>query len=162
VHVAEDLLGAIRAEQLVLDSQLVDELLASLDQIGIWIDQMEEMERLSEDADGISSAMAKSLRSHFRSADPPSSAAPQERAAATAVDSVQLSQWLGMLSEDERFEAFGRIADNASVVLVHYRPAEDCFFKGTDPLNLMLMLPAAERHRRPVTPFCRRSISIRI
>lgn len=153
VHVAEDLLGAIRVEQLILDSNLVDQLLATLDQVGIWIDQMEDSERLSEDADGISSSMAKSLRSYFSAVDQSAIAPPQEPAAASAADADRRREWLCLFSEGERLEAFSRIAERGGV-LVHYRPAEDCFFNGTDPLNLMLNAPGLlSLAVEPVSPF---------
>ena len=62
VHVAEDLLGAIRSESLELDSNLVDKLLESLDMAGVWIDYLERHETLPLDAEAVSSGLLRELK----------------------------------------------------------------------------------------------------
>ena len=41
VHVAEDLLGAVRSDELAIDAELIDALLAALDQVDKWVDCLE-------------------------------------------------------------------------------------------------------------------------
>ncbi|MDO9426052.1 MAG: Hpt domain-containing protein, partial [Methylobacterium sp.] len=65
VHAAEDLLGAVRAQEIDLDSSLVDMLLDSLDQVGHWIDRLEGDAALPGDADGVASRMAVGLRARL-------------------------------------------------------------------------------------------------
>ncbi|RYE82929.1 MAG: chemotaxis protein CheA, partial [Hyphomicrobiales bacterium] len=46
VHAAEDILGAIRVDELALSPEIVDRLLESLDRVGEWIDHLERHETL--------------------------------------------------------------------------------------------------------------------
>jgi two-component system chemotaxis sensor kinase CheA len=148
VHVAEDLLGAIRAEKLALDADLVDKLLQSLDQVGIWIDHMEMTEMLPADADGVSKALSQGLVVEDRAAD---RSAP---AAAPAVERPPVAAWLAGLRHEDRLGAFRRIMAGEALAAACYRPAPDCFFNGTDPLALMLHAPGLVRlAAEPVEPF---------
>ncbi|ESQ92628.1 chemotaxis protein CheA [Asticcacaulis benevestitus] len=140
VHVAEDLLGAVRAEELNIDPQLVDHLLSTLDQVGVWINHLETEATLPEDADRISQSMSTVLKQAFsksgETAVDGKSGADAEpefrRLAASALDGCD---------PDDRFEAFAQLVSGLSVQCVEYQPADDCFFNGTDPLAMMLSLP---------------------
>ncbi|MDR3496559.1 MAG: chemotaxis protein CheA [Ancalomicrobiaceae bacterium] len=140
VHAAEDLLSSIRADELILDSTLIDMLLASLDQVGCWIDHLERDNCLPRDADGISNTMARELRSLAAlpgSAQPTDAAPPLLSGQAADLD----PDWLDGFSEAERREAFHRLTAGATVLAVRYVPDEACFYSGTDPLGLVLATP---------------------
>ena len=65
VHVAEDLLGAVRSEKLALNPDIVDDLFAAFDQVSVWIGHMEETKRLPADADKVSGKLSRLLRAHL-------------------------------------------------------------------------------------------------
>jgi two-component system chemotaxis sensor kinase CheA len=158
VHAAEDLLGAVRSEEMSIDSDLVDQLLAALDQVGTWIDHLEDDAHLPENADRISSTMVSALRRAFDARDAATSAS-SDTAAATAAKQPEARrpvarERLDVFSTAERFAAFVHAAEGAPLVHVRYTPAEDCFFNGTDPLQLVLAAPGLVAAAiEPVTPF---------
>jgi two-component system chemotaxis sensor kinase CheA len=65
VHVAEDLLGAVRTGRTALTPDRVDLLLDSLDQVGLWIDSLERHECLPTDADEVSRDLLVRLKACF-------------------------------------------------------------------------------------------------
>lgn len=135
VHVAEDLLGAVRSDELAIDAELIDALLSALDQVDKWVDCLEAQAGLPDNADGVSNAMVESLRRFGGRED---KAAPAKVAAPAArVDAAALA----VFSEAERIQAFRAAAEGAAVRLIDYIPADNCFFCGTDPLALALETP---------------------
>ncbi|MCW2284100.1 two-component system chemotaxis sensor kinase CheA [Rhodoblastus acidophilus] len=135
VHVAEDLLGAVRSDELAIDAELIDALLSALDQVDKWVDCLEAQAGLPDNADGVSNAMVDSLRRFGGREDkaaPAGVAAPAARVDAAA---------LAVFSEAERIQAFRAAAEGAAVRLIDYIPADNCFFCGTDPLALALETP---------------------
>ena len=154
VHVAEDLLGAVRSDDLAIDAELIDALLAALDQVGRWIDSLETEAALPADADGVSNAMAKSLR---RAAggreDKAASGASGAPGDVAALDRLA-REALDAFTEAERRAAFSRAAPGGNLLHVDYTPAENCFFCGVDPLALALDTPEAVAIAvEPAAPF---------
>jgi two-component system chemotaxis sensor kinase CheA len=157
VHAAEDLLVAIRADKLELDSSLVDMLLESLDQVSAWIEDLDRSESLPHDADRVSSKLAKELRARVET---PGEAKSGSEAPAAAPGTERLDpehldpNWLAGFSEEQRLAAFRRIVAGDRVLALRYDPAEDCFFHGADPLGLVLSTPALLAIKaEPVTAF---------
>lgn len=141
VHAGEDVLSAVRAGQLSLTSELVDLLLDALDRIGAWIDDIEDKGRLSDGADGVSRDMTAALRGWLPAhpdASGPAQEAPRHAAAVKIVD----VDWLARIDEAARLEAFRACGRGAALLAIDYVPAEDCFFSGEDPVNLMRQIPA--------------------
>lgn len=140
VHVAEDLLGAVRAGRTELTSDRVDRLLDSLDQVGFWIDALERHGCLPADADETSRNLLARLRACFPAAggeDPATQSAP-----AVPVPAVENEpDWLSLLPEDELAEA-RRVAAGKPVLAIRYRPDPGCFYRGEDPLGLLRQLPS--------------------
>ena len=138
VHAAEDLLDAVRAAKLDLDSELVDMLLDSLDQASGLIDELETSERLPAQSQLKTQGLVTGLRArlakqHVESVDVANGLPPG--AAADTPD------WVASFSEAERLTALVRISQGQKILAVQYKPEEQCFYKGEDPLNSVLQLP---------------------
>lgn len=125
LHTAEDLLDRVRKGASALEAAETAALVASLDEVDRWIDDMERDGRLSEDAPAISEQAIARLIS--RAAEPPSH------------DPVAGNQkWVTRLSERET----SIIACAAGpVVAFCYTPDADCFFRGEDPLAVAEAVP---------------------
>lgn len=136
MHAAEDLLGAVRAEHLYLDAELVDLLLDSLDQVKRWIDHLEQHERLPDDADRASMGLLVDLRARLK----PEAAGAAEGAAEVAVRAPRPAASTALLTLDERFAAFQRLLAGEPLTHVAYEPDESCFFRGEDPLNFLMQV----------------------
>ncbi|CCG07185.1 chemotaxis protein CheA [Pararhodospirillum photometricum] len=136
VHAGEDVLSAVRAQEMSLDSELVDHLLDSLDRMGAWIDEIEQGGSLSPEAEGVSRALTEVLRAAL----PQKAEALQEQAPARA-GTLDTLDWLAALPERDRLAAFAEAARGTEVLALVYTPVEDCFFSGEDPLNLLRQLP---------------------
>ncbi|EJW10869.1 Signal transduction histidine kinase CheA [Rhodovulum sp. PH10] len=136
VHAAEDLLGEVRSAQRELDSDLVDMLLDSLDQVSAWIDHLERHERLPDDADRVCKAAVGRLRDRLAPAEAPASSDPpaEEKPAAEI-------GWIADMAEADRLALFSDAARGHPVLAVHYVPAETCFYNGEDPFGLVLQVP---------------------
>jgi len=136
VHAGEDVLSAVRAGQLALTSEMVDLLLDMLDRVGAWIDDIETDGALGPGADGLSHEMTADLRALLPTqTGPDPTPAPAPGAAVASID------WVSDLPEADRLDAFRAWADGVPLVAIEYDPAEDCFFSGEDPVNLLRQLP---------------------
>lgn len=138
VHAAEDVLDALRAGQITLDSEIVDMILDSLDLVTGWLDSVESDEKLPVNAEVIADDYAKKLRVFLDGVDNDVdlngfSLVIQED------KNYRLSlPILSRLSEEERLKIFKHLdADNRILYLLEYTPESGCFFTGDDPLNLV-------------------------
>jgi len=132
VHAAEDLLGAVRAEQVALDSDMVDLLLIALDHVGNWVDGLASHGKLPDDAEVISTDAARRLRA-FLPGDDPAATLPAPEAVNTTPP-----VWLFALAESDRLEAFRiSVSGGGAVQAVAFEPDDGCFYRGEDPVNLI-------------------------
>jgi len=138
VHVAEDLLGAVRSDELAIDAELIDALLGALDQVDKWVDCLEAQAGLPENADGVSNTLVNSLR-RFGGRD--GKVAPD--AVESACPKAKAGAALDAFTEAERIDAYAWTAAGAALILIDYTPADNCFFCGSDPLALALDAPGA-------------------
>jgi two-component system chemotaxis sensor kinase CheA len=139
VHAGEDLFQAVRERGLALTPGLVDLMLKSLDQVGQWIERLDQTESLPEDAEPIAREMVAELRSRFgRRAgevfDPKLAAVAGEPADAEAA-----LRWFDPAAREAAMAAAGN-----AVHLVSFRPEDGCFFKGEDPLHLAIQIPGLQ------------------
>ncbi|MBF7015560.1 chemotaxis protein CheA (plasmid) [Novosphingobium resinovorum] len=125
LHAAEDLLERVRKGTCALEAAETDALVASLDEVDRWIDDMERDGRLSEDAPAKSEQAIARLRS--RAAEPPSPDPVMDK-----------ENWLARLSEREAAIIAGAAGP---VVAFCYAPDADCFFRGEDPLAVAEAVP---------------------
>ncbi|MER2265737.1 chemotaxis protein CheA [Methylobacterium oxalidis] len=124
LHAAEDGLSAARAGTLSADANLIDVSLETLDATARWADAIETTERLPEAAAAEAGALAARYRSLL-------TRGPKTQVA----DIAALPGWVAHLV-DASADRSGR-----PLTALRYRPREDCFFAGDDPLGLVRKVP---------------------
>lgn len=140
VHVAEDLLGEVRAGRIGLTPEIVDRLLASLDQVSAWVDELERHERLPEDADAVARSVAAGLKALLPRSDAPVGNVITATPADSAPDRTA-ADWLHMVAAPDRSAVFSLLRSGQPVLAVRYTPDEGCFYRGEDPLSLIRQVP---------------------
>lgn len=133
LHAAEDTLSAVRTGRAAIGVPLIDLLLESLDRTAAWLDSLEAVEALPEDADAVASDLIDRLRRRA-AGDPHAEPAP---AAAASGD-------LAAFTGAERSAALDLLRQGgaeAGVFRIVYDPDPGCFFNGEDPLKLVRRLP---------------------
>lgn len=138
LHAAEDVFQEVRERTLKVTPELVDLALKVLDQVGKWIEALEQLEMLPADADHISGELVSELREGFGSGGAGAlvdALMPTARIGAS-VSPAKLNQWFGAhVLADIAAECSGVIR------LISYVPEEGCFYKGEDPLHLAMQIP---------------------
>ena len=152
LHAAEDLLAAVRQGTLEVNAGIIDQTLATLDQISLWVDDFENGGALPAQAGDDGRALAERLRSFLPGA--------QRRETMSAAKSVQspreatLPVWASRLMAAERDAIASIQARPAVVYAIAYEPSVGCFFNGDDPLQLMRRVPdVLAIHIEPREPF---------
>jgi len=123
LHAAEDLLQRARGGQSPLGADEISQLVATIDQLDRWIDEMEAHGALGSDAAATAAVL---LGDHLAEAEPESrglTAPPAWAEALIAREASALSEASGML------------------VAFRYTPDGEAFFRGDDPLNLVATVP---------------------
>lgn len=125
LHAAEDLLQHARDAHSALKADEIGRLVATIDQVDRWIDEMEVQGALGSDA----AAIAADLLNENAASD----AEPASRPAATA-----LPRWAEALMKREA----SLLAQAAGpLVAFCYRPDSEAFFRGDDPLGVVAAVP---------------------
>jgi two-component system chemotaxis sensor kinase CheA len=139
VHAGEDLLSAVRSGALELGNDIADHILDMLDQVGVWIGDLERDETLPPASAEVSRKLASALRKFLpQSFDDPAAGKKDEiEAGPASVD------WVDALSGGPEFAGLAAAAAVTStpVIALEYRPQEACFYSGEDPVNLMRQAP---------------------
>ena len=143
-HAAEDLLDAVRAGRLSLNSAMADDLLAAFDLIRGWLAHVTTSERLPATAGADAADLITRLRAPLRG--------PADEAAAPASGPRQVESasaapaWLMSLGEQWlRETADWLVMTSASLRFARYLPDTDCFFRAEDPLNAVRNVPALDQ-----------------
>jgi two-component system chemotaxis sensor kinase CheA len=126
LHAAEDQLGALRDGTVGLTHELIDALLASGDQIGRWLIDIEKTESLPADAAGTAERLTQRLESLSGTGDPKTSSK-----ASIPFGKADLSSFE---EQARRRAAVLSMRNDDLVTYVRYVPEADCFFRGEDPL----------------------------
>ncbi len=137
VHAGEDLLGAIRAGETLLTSEIVDILLGSLDHSSGWIDHLSEHGVLPVEAAAASQKEVTRLRALCPGAKEKRSGAAETAAGTPDFDFA----WLQRLPENDLIEAFSHAISGQPVTAIRYAPSASCFYSGEDPFNLFRQVP---------------------
>jgi len=122
VHRAEDLLAGVRSKDLSLTSAVVSECLATLDQVGTWLNEIEATGELPGDA----VIAAEPAQGDTKVAE--------GETAVTVARPTAAEGWATALAG--RHPGVGASALNA----ILYTPAADCFFEHEDPFDLVARL----------------------
>jgi len=138
LHAAEDIFQAVREHTLALRPEMVDLALKALDQVGLWIDQLELHEVLAPGAPKIAKILAGDLRAQFPQ---PNAAKPVETGAALRAEAAPVASDAGRWFDAATLRAAAEAAEPGGASLISYLPEGTCFFRGEDPLHLMLQIP---------------------
>ena len=138
MHAAEDILDEVRTGDLMLNSDIVDRLLDSLDVVGRWIDRLETHQNLPADAENTMTERVTRLRQWLAPAGNPATA---HGAQAGATDKAGAPAWILKWPEADRIKALeGAVSGN--LIAWTYTPDADCFFRGEDPVAMVRQAPA--------------------
>jgi two-component system chemotaxis sensor kinase CheA len=128
LHVGEDLLSALRGRKAVCTPDVINALLACVDQVGRWIVDIETTGGLPDLAAKRAAALAADLRRYL----PQSNAGPAVRAGSDF-------DWAARVIADH--PGLSAKPDHGGVVAIAYDPQPNCFFDGDDPLGLLRKVP---------------------
>jgi two-component system chemotaxis sensor kinase CheA len=142
VHAAEDVLDVAREGGLNLTPESVDLFLDSLDQVSVWIDDLEKTGELPETAEAEGQILSKQLRTLLSSIDT-SDGAPEQRDTSENTKPAELvndtPKWFKQIDDSARLACFSNTDDD--VLAIVYTPNEDCFFNGDDPIHTIQGIP---------------------
>ncbi len=143
VHAAEDVLDQARSGELSLSSEHIDLFLDTMDQIGIWLDDLERAEQLGEGCEEIGLELTQSLRELLGETDIASAQESTETFAPEAEGALtEAPVWTLLIPESHRISLFNDAMNAEGQVLgVEYCPDEQSFFSGEDPLHTVRNLP---------------------
>jgi two-component system chemotaxis sensor kinase CheA len=138
LHAAEDLLGSLRAKQLLADRTIVSVLLECIAASERWIDCIERTERLPVGAAAQASALRQALLAPLKREDQQTSTPPPDL------------EWLAPLLAREGQSMAAARGAGRTITALRYVPNSDCFFRGDDPVALVRSVPELLAFR--VTP----------
>ncbi len=141
VHAAEDLLDAVQAGRLALAAETADVLLDALDQVGVWIDGLDETGELPGTAESAAASWVVRLRVPLSAKEPPG--AQEAEAARTAA----VPGWVAALPPEDRNACAGEAEAEGTLFAIDYRPDANCFFRGDDPIALVRQVPGLRLFR---------------
>jgi two-component system chemotaxis sensor kinase CheA len=125
LHVAEDLLGALRKQALAAHPDIIEALVLCIDQSGRWLDAFEAKGALPPDAREVGARLRNDLRRWL--GDPGvTEALPTESSDRS---------WLGPFLDAQATLPEG------DLVAIRYVPRADCFFSGDDPIAMLKAVP---------------------
>jgi two-component system chemotaxis sensor kinase CheA len=140
LHAAEDLLASVKQGSLSVSADIIDQALACLDQVSLWVDDFESGGSLTEEAGEEGRAMAGRLRS-FLPADQRQQPKSLLRESVPGGDKALpgwASRWIAAQCDAL---ASRNHTPSPDVFAISYEPNADCFFNGDDPLQLMRQVP---------------------
>jgi two-component system chemotaxis sensor kinase CheA len=129
LHVAEDLLGAVRDGRQTATPAIISALLACIGASDGWIDSIERTGILPPDADALGRTLRAAMAPYLGDA----------AGGVTALPKVDLA-WIADLIERNR-DAVGEVQAGQAITALRYTPSADCFFLGDDPLALVRSVP---------------------
>nr|WP_314469699.1 chemotaxis protein CheA [uncultured Sphingomonas sp.] len=123
LHVTEEVLERARKAAATLDRDTVEALVACLDAVDRWIDQIEQAGALAPDAERVAADALARLPGG---------------AEQTPAESQEAPEWLAALVARD-----AAVVDAATGTLVAFRhtPDPECFFRGDDPLVMAAAVP---------------------
>ena len=145
VHEAENVLDRAREDELVLTPEIIDIFLDILDQLNVWLDELEQNQVLGEDAQRYSADLKARLQqlagmtqdnAHPQEESPDEPDEPDIPPAARTEKRINLQPYLEHFSHQTRVQILEQQPEawDEPVRLVIYEPDENCFYSGDDPL----------------------------
>lgn len=127
VHAGEDLLDAVRAGDVTFTSEIADFMLELMDRLVEWLDAIEDCGELPEGAQSIGESLALRLRAQITEGV----STPEAVVVSLLPDAIK--PWPNGVPVPK--------GDANDFTLVVYRPSENAFFRGDDPLRTILTTP---------------------
>lgn len=139
VHALEDLFDGLRNGIGVVNSEIIDIALDSLDQVSTWLGELELHERLPDNGE----TTAQEFIGRIRQVSQIDIAieAPEEAVLADASVALTIPDILQQVSHQQRQSWWQA---GTALFWLHYQPDEQCFFSGEDPLRTMQLMPGLE------------------
>ncbi|MCP5158982.1 MAG: chemotaxis protein CheA [Gammaproteobacteria bacterium] len=137
VHAAEDLLDALRSQEVEFDRSMIDLLLDAFDQVNQWLEELERHETLPEGLESRARELGGQLRAFLNHRQ----VETVNEETLTAPTFTELD-WLGQFPEHERAALYSqRVADEGPLTVFRYIPDAQCFFSGEDPFYQVRQIP---------------------
>ena len=149
VHEAENILDQAREGKLLLTSDIVDVFLDILDQINMWMDELEAEEKLGPDAENYSNALKERLREVTKGLISEETEEPEEEVSEEkplpekrkkledevikSIIKIPLGQRINIIKSAKSWDD--------ELYLIVYEPDENCFFRGDDPVLTVKKIP---------------------
>jgi len=135
LHAGEDLMDAVRHQQVGYSRTLADRLLGAMDFVGQLCDDIEAERASTAAVTAQAVQLAQSLRQLMES-EHDSDAAPSDQPAAEQAQSLVVdTDWLARVPEHILAPALQAAKAGTPLFWVRYVPTEECFFQGEDPLH---------------------------
>jgi two-component system chemotaxis sensor kinase CheA len=141
LHAAEDIFQAVREQTLPLTPEMVDLTLKTLDQVGQWIEHLDQQEALPDDAAPIAKELVAELRGRFNREPIEALVNPFSSNANASNQPLLLDRFLDHWFGKDAIADAAKASREEPVKLVSYLPEKGCFFKGEDPLHLAMQIP---------------------
>ncbi len=153
LHAGEDLMDAVRNHRVAYSQGLADRLLDAMDFVGMLCDDIEHQKPVdpstTEDAValavGLRALIGQTTSASVAQADkplaPPDAAHAQAQTVDVAAAPSVAASTLARVPESVRLQAWSRIQGGETLHWLRYRPAEECFFQGEDPLHQAKLTP---------------------
>ncbi len=137
LHVAEDLIGAVRDGRQVFSRELADTLLDTFDFVACLVDELEREGTVQASYDHEANRYIQQLQALGGNV-PETEATPSQTQAETSSTTVSIET----LPVEAQEVARDRLQAGHTLCWIVYEPEEDCFFKGEDPFLLVRQTPA--------------------
>ncbi|SHK12868.1 chemotaxis protein CheA [Rhodothermus profundi] len=137
LHVAEDVIGAVREGRQTFSRDLADALLEAFDFVALLVDELEQ-------EGSIQAAHEHEATRHIQALqklDGKEKTAEESEAFRAASDHSRAAVSIESLPPEAQEIAAQRLQEDRPLYWVVYEPEEDCFFKGDDPFLLVRQTP---------------------
>ncbi|PIF89710.1 two-component system chemotaxis sensor kinase CheA [Acidovorax sp. 62] len=151
LHAGEDLMDAVRNQRVGYSQTLADRLLNAMDFVGMLCDEAESGQppgaavahQALQLADSLRELLAQnsSAPDSGNAAELAAPAIPTQTPAPAPANQMPAPHLLGRVPEAQRMQAWQLAHTGQSLFWVHYRPDEECFFQGDDPLHQARICP---------------------
>ena len=131
LHVAEDLLGLIRAGDVAADRPVIDALLACITCSDTWVEAIATTGGLPQSATDESLRLQVALKAPMARDDGPD----------PAPETIEDPAWVSALLTRGAAAVTAAQAADQPLVALRYTPSTDCFFLGDDPLAIARAIP---------------------
>ena len=129
LHAAEGLLGKLRTKEMLPSKGVITALLECISACDVWVASIAGSWTLPPDADATSLRISQALLSQPGVDDVTRAVTPTDR------------KWVAALLAREPEALVETRAAKRTVTAVRYIPAEDCFFRGEDPVAIVQSIP---------------------